>query len=71
MVRQGRVVQSRTYYILVSDRRIFQNVVLRDLRHNSDHIMVIGFLRGSPPREHLCYLGIRVRGVIEPAGNFI
>ena len=41
MVIQGSVVRSQTNYILVSNCQIFQNVAARDLRHNSDHLMVI------------------------------
>ena len=40
----GVVVWSCTDYILGSDRCIFQNVSARDLRHNSDHIVVLGCL---------------------------
>ena len=42
MVRQGMVVRSCMKYILGSDHWIFQNVDVRDPRHNSNHIMVIG-----------------------------
>ena len=47
VVRQGRVVRSWEEYILVSDREIFQNVAIRDPRHNSDYLMVVGCLRGA------------------------
>ena len=50
MTRQGRVVQYQTDYILESDRQIFHNMAARDPRHNSDHLMVIGFLRSASPR---------------------
>ena len=50
MVSQGRVVRSWTDYILGSDRRIFQNVALWDLRHKSDYLVVIGFLCGASLR---------------------
>ena len=60
-VRQGRVVRSRTDYILGSDRWIFQNVAARDPRHNSNHFMVVRCLSGASPREHSCYLGCRTR----------
>ena len=59
MRRQGRLVRSRTDYILGSDCRIFQNVALRDPMHNSDYFMVMGSLREASPREHSNYLGIR------------
>ena len=46
-------------YILVSDCRIFNNVSVQDLRHNYDHLMVMGYLRGASLREQLRYLGSR------------
>ena len=48
MRRQGQVVRSRTDYILGTDRRLFQNVAVRDPRHNTDHYMVLGCLPGAP-----------------------
>ena len=42
VVRQWSLVRSLMDYILVSDQQIFQNVAVRDPRHNSDHIMVLG-----------------------------
>ena len=54
-----RVVRSYTDYIMGSDLRIFQNVAVWDPRHNSDHLMVVGSLRGAFPREHYHYLGSR------------
>ena len=50
MVRKGKLVRSRTDYILGTYRRIFWNVYVRDPRHNSDHYMVLSSLR-SPPQE--------------------
>ena len=58
-VRQGRVVQSRTDYILGSNRQMFHNVAVRDPRNNSYHFMVVGCLHGASPREPSCYLGCR------------
>ena len=52
----GAVVRSRTYYILGTDRRLFFNVSVRDPRHNTDHYMVLGYLRSAPKREHIKYL---------------
>ena len=48
MKRQGQVVRSRTDYILGTDRRLFQNVAVRDPRHNTDHYMVLGCFTGAP-----------------------
>ena len=59
MRRKGRVVRSRTDYIMGSDRQILQNVAVWDPRHNSDHSMVMGSLRGYLLREHSHYLGSR------------
>ena len=42
-------MRSHTDYILGSDCRIFQNVAARDPRQNSEHYMVLGYLRGAPP----------------------
>ena len=50
MVRQGRVVRYHMDYIPGSDRRIFQNVAVRDPSLKSDHLTVTGFLRGAYPR---------------------
>ena len=52
MARQGREVRYWTDYILGSDHRIFQNVAVQDLRHKSDHHMVLGCLRVASPMEH-------------------
>ena len=49
VVSQGKVVRYQTEYILGSERRIFQNMAVRDLRQKSDHIMVLGCLRGASP----------------------
>ena len=59
MVRQGRLVRSRTDYILGSDQQSFQNMAVRDPRHNYYHLMVLGCLCGASSMEHLCYLGRR------------
>ena len=56
MVREGNVVRSRSDYILGTDQSIFWNVSVRDLRHNTDHYMVLGCLSRAPEREHAKYL---------------
>ena len=48
MFREGKVFRSRTYYILSTDHRHFWNVSVRDPRHNTDHVMVLGCLRSYP-----------------------
>ena len=51
MVREGKVVRSRTDYLLGTDRSLFRNVSVRDPRHNTDHFMVVGCLRSAPERN--------------------
>ena len=51
MIRAGRVVRSRTDYILGTDHRLYWNVSVRDPRHNSDHYMVLVYLYSPPPPE--------------------
>ena len=48
--RGGKRVRSRTDYILGSDCQIFQNVAIREPRHNYDHYMVLWYIRGASPR---------------------
>ena len=50
MVWAGRKVRSRTDYILGIDRRIFNNVTVRDPQHNLEHYLILGCLRGAPLR---------------------
>ena len=50
MVREGKLVQSWTDYILGTYQSLFWNVSVRDPRYNTDHFMVLGCLR-STPRE--------------------
>ena len=49
MIWEGREVRSQMVYILGTDHRIFWNVSVQDLRHNSDQYMVLGCLRSAPP----------------------
>ena len=56
MVREGRVIRSRTDYLLGTNRSLFRNVAVRDPRHNSDHYMVVGYLRSETAREHAQYI---------------
>ena len=50
MVREGKVVRSRTDYILGTDRHFFWNVSVRDPRHNTDHYMVLCCIHRAPKR---------------------
>ena len=66
MVRGGEAVRSRTDYILGTDHSLFRNVAVRDPRHNSDHYMVMGLLRGRTGREHVKYITGRRRIPMKP-----
>ena len=68
MVRKGRVVRYQRDYILGSYRWIFQNVDLQDPRHNTDHLIVIGCLYRTSPREHSRYLRRRTRFPLHSPG---
>ena len=57
MIQEGREVRSWTDYILGMDFRLFDNVSVRDPRHNSDHYMVLGCLHRASLREHARYQG--------------
>ena len=41
------------------DRSLFRNVAVRDPRHNSDHYMVMGLLRGGTAKAHDKYIAGR------------
>ena len=41
MVRIGKVIRSRTDYLLGTDCSLFRNVAVQDPRYNSDHYMVV------------------------------
>ena len=44
MAWEGKLVRSRTDYILGTDHCLFWNVSVWDPRHNTDHYMVLGCL---------------------------
>ena len=52
MVREGKVVRSRTDYLLGTDISLFRNVSVWNPRHITDHFIVVGCLRRAPEREH-------------------
>ena len=56
MRKYGREVRSQTDYILVTDCRLFQDVAARDPQNNLNYYMVLGCLRGEPPKELTDYL---------------
>ena len=66
MVREGKVIRSRTDYLLGTDRSLFRNVAVRDSIHNSDNYMVVGHLRGGAAREHVRYIRGRRRMPLLP-----
>ena len=66
IVRGGKVVRSRTDYILGTDRSIFSHVSVRDPRHNTDHFMVVGCLPSAPEREHARYIRGRRKMPLRP-----
>ena len=43
-------------YILGTDQSLFCNVSFRDPRHNTNHFMVLGFLRSTPKKGDAKYL---------------
>ena len=45
---------------------MFQNVAVRDARHNTDHYLILGFLQGAAPAVHSRYLGNQTRFPIRP-----
>ena len=64
MLREERDVRSCNDYILGTDRRMIQNLVVYDKRHNRDHCLVLGCLCGAMPSAHLRYLRKRTRFTI-------
>ena len=66
MVREGKVVRSRTDYILGTYQSIFRNMSVRDPRHNTDHFMVVGCLLSAPEREHTRYIAGRKKLPLRP-----
>ena len=66
MVQEGKVVRSRTDYILGTDQSIFRNVSVRNPRHNTDHFMVVGCLRSAPEREHTRYIAGSNKSPLRP-----
>ena len=61
MVREGKVVRSRTDYLLGTDRSLFRNVSVWDPRRNTNHFMVVGCLRSAPEQEHARYIMGRIK----------
>ena len=66
MVWEGKVVRSRMDYLLGTDRSLFRNVSIRDPRHNTDHVMVVGCLHSAPERKHTRYIMGRRKMPLRP-----
>ena len=66
MIHMGWEVRSRTDYILGTDHRLLQNVVVQDVRHNKNHYLVLGCLHGAAPEHNSCYLRKRKRFPLDP-----
>ena len=66
MVREGKVVRSRTDYLLGADRIIFRNMSVQDPQNNTDHFMMVGCLRSAPEREHTQYIAGRRKSPLRP-----
>ena len=66
MVREGKVVRSRTNYLLGTDRSLFRNMSVWDPQHNTNHFMVVGCLCSAPEREHTRYIMGRRKMPLRP-----
>ena len=66
MFREGKVVRSRTDYILGTYQSLFWNVSVWEPRHNTDHYIVLGCLHSAPDREHAKYLTGRKKMPLRP-----
>ena len=56
-MQQGRQeVRSQMYYILGIDSRLFQYISVRDMRHQLDHYISMGYLRGELKEDLMGYL---------------
>ena len=66
MRRGGQEVRSRTYYILVTERFLLQNVTVQYARHNTDHYLVLGCFHVSAPATNLRYPRKQTRFPINP-----
>ena len=66
MVGKGRVVRSRTEYLLGTDRSLFRNVSVRDPRHNTKHYMVVGHLHNATAQDHTRYIKSRREMPLKP-----
>ena len=66
MLRGGQEVRFWTNCLLGTYLRLFQNVAVWDMWHNTDHYLVMGYLRRVVPDAHLRYLGKRTHFTIKP-----
>ena len=49
--RDIQEVRPWTDYIIGTDRRLIQDVAIRDMQHHLDHYMVLGCLRGELSKD--------------------
>ena len=66
MVREGRVVRSRTEYLLGTDRSLFRNVSVQDPSHKTDHYMLVGHLHSATARDHVHHIKGRRKMPLKP-----
>ena len=66
MVRMGREVRSRMDSVLGKYRRLFRNIFVWDIWHNSDHYLVLGCLRSTTLMEHTQYFRRIMRIPLRP-----
>ena len=66
MLCRGREVWSQTDQILGIDLHLFHKISIRDPRHNSNNILILGWLLSAALRDHQLYLGTHIRLPIHP-----
>ena len=66
MRKDGQEIWSRTDYILGTYCRLLQDVDIQDMRHNSDHYMVLGCMSGDLEKELMDYLRKVRRFLLRP-----
>ena len=69
MVHEGKVVRSRTDYLLGTDRSLFRNVSVRYPQHNTNNFLVVVCLRSVPEQEHTRYITGRRKSPLQPPTN--
>ena len=67
--RRDWVVRCWTYCQLGTDSHIYQNLLVRNACHKSNHYLVLGCLWGELAQEHVCYLRQKHRFPFQPPIN--